>query len=172
MRLKLAMLHVSASLVLALAAAGCDASPPSDDKMLDDVANTQEALRYYPDTAPDPLPGPADLIQPNGIATIYPGARACFPALPANNSAGIGGQFAGTVTKLPKMMVYWARDYQSPVSKIFAEPIQTDAYGFYERVLTRYNGYAAYFPGVFQFCIRNPAVNSSPIQTNASVVTY
>jgi hypothetical protein len=173
MRLKLAMVHVSATLVLVLAGAGCDAGSPADDALLDDdVAHTQEALTYYPDTAPDPLPSPADLIQPNGIATIYPGARACYPALPANNSAGIGGQFAGHVNKLPKLMVFWARDYSSTVSKIYSGPITTDAYGYYEKVLNKSNGFAAYFPGVFQFCIRNPAANTTPIQTNATVVTY
>jgi hypothetical protein len=175
MRLELARLHVYAALVLVLGlvGGGCDAGSLDDSALLDeDIAHTQEALTYYPDTAPDPLPSPADLIQPNGIATIYPGARACYPALPANNSAGIGGQFAGQVNKLPKLLVFWARDYYSPVSKIYAGPITTDVYGYYEKVLNRSNGFAAYFPGVFQFCIRNPAANTTPIQTNATVVTY
>lgn len=145
------------------------ASPDTDGGL----ATNRAELRYYSDTQPDPLPSAADLIQPQGTVAIFPGARACYPPLAANQSAGISGFVAGVgISKLPKQMVFWARDFRSTVSKIFAGPIQPEADGYFQTVLNRSNGYLSYFPGVFQFCVRNPGTNTGPLYVNASVVTF
>lgn len=166
-------------LLIPLVALGCTDETPSEPTEISaegtpaDVGETKEALTYYPDTALDPLPTTSDLISPNGIATIYPGARGCYPPLSANQSAGIAGYFAFSgLTKYPKLQIFWQRNSSSTQSKIYGGDIIPDASGFFSKVLNTGNGNAAYFPGIFQFCLRNPGVNRYPFQTNASVVTF
>jgi hypothetical protein len=157
-----------------LAASGCDtAGLDGQDTVGDEVAEAQSELVYYPDTQPDPVPTAAELISPNAAVAIPPGYRACYPALSANNSAGIAGYVAYQgLYKAPRVLVYWARNFGTSLGKIYATTISPEATGYFQVLLNRYNGFAAYFPGVFEFCVKNPSVNAQPVYLNASVVTY
>lgn len=124
------------------------------------------------DVTPEPLPSPID-IRPAGVFGVGPGARACFIELSANQSAGIGGGFSfQNFVKYPKLIVFYRRDTRSAQTKIYTGDVVPDSGGFYSKVFNTSNGNAALFPGLFQFCLRNPAANPGPFFSDAQVVTF
>lgn len=154
-----------------LALAAClDGTPPPAD---DDVGEAEATAALGSDLTPEPLPSPFDIIQPAAVFSVNPGTRPCYNELSANQSAGIGGYFQYfNFVKYPKLVVFWRRNTQSSQSKIYAGDIVPDATGFYQKVFNTSNGNASLFPGLFQFCLRNPGANPGPFQSNATVVTF
>lgn len=161
---------VLAVLVPALTVAACVADP-ADAPPADEPATTAAQPITGGDTTPEPLPSPVD-IRPLGVFAVGPGARACFGELPANQSAGIGGQFSFTnFVKYPKLIVFHRRDTTQAQTKIFTGDVIPDASGYYQKVFNTANS-PGLFPGLFQFCLRNPAANPGFFYSNAQVTTF
>jgi hypothetical protein len=124
------------------------------------------------DPTPEPLPQPVEIVHPQGVFTVFPAARACFIELSANQSAGLAGYFAfQNFVKYPRVSVFWRRDDRATQSRIFVGDVIPDRFGFYSKVFNTTTN-PSLFPGLFQFCLRNPGANPGPFQSDASVVTF
>ncbi len=127
---------------------------------------------------PSPTPAEATMTLETAAATgIPPGQAACSAALSAANSAGTGGSiaFSGTLNKRPKLNVWWLDSFTNfftDSERIYSQKLFWNGFGQFEVVLNTSNGYSVYFPGVFQFCIKNPPVNTQTIFIDAVVVTF
>jgi hypothetical protein len=109
--------------------------------------------------------------QLNGAVFVRPGFTACYPQVPANLSAAIAGTVSSLqgLTQPPLLLVNRAADYASPFSKIYEAPITPDGYGRFALTLNRRTGFGEYIPGLFEFCVQNPRVNSQTFSVTASV---
>ncbi len=158
--------HCFLAPVALLTIAGClDGSEPA---VMDDTATAQLAIGI--DDDPEQPPSPDEIVP--AAFSVQPGVRACYPELSAANSAGIGGYFSfSNFVKYPKLIVFWRPNTSSSQSRIFGGPVIPDSSGYYERVFNRTSN-PGLFPGLFQFCLKNAAVNPGPFYSTATTVTF